>query len=194
MKQPLKYILDLIATHFKDDPAKMLIGTGVAGWTISSIAQITAIVFNPKIDKRQKSFLVPQEFADAAMNIGSFFLITQGAKKYASKLFTTGKFAPKTVREFLNKSEIYKNKVGKIDFNIDEIKSLSSFPKKEYESYKKIGTTVATVGGGIIASNVVTPIVRNNMAAKMQRKYIKNHNELDKQNTLLPPKSSNLRV
>ncbi len=63
------------------DASKMLIWTGVAGWTLSSLAQVGAVLFNNKISNEKKSFLVPQEMADAAVNIGSFFLITQAAKK-----------------------------------------------------------------------------------------------------------------
>ena len=81
MKNPFNRILDWVAKNFRKDASKMIIATGVAGWTLSSLAQISAIVFNPKISNDKKSFLVPQEFADAAANIGSFFLITLMVKK-----------------------------------------------------------------------------------------------------------------
>ena len=32
--------------------------------------------------------------------------------------------------------------------------------------------TVATFGGGVISSNILTPIIRNNMASKMQKNYV----------------------
>ena len=73
MAKPLESIVNWIATHFRKDASKMLIWTGVAGWTLSSLAQISAILFNPKLTKEEKSFLIPQELADAAVNIGSFF-------------------------------------------------------------------------------------------------------------------------
>ena len=56
--------MEWIYTNFKKNTAKMLIWTGVAGWGLSSLAQIVAIMINPKISKEQKSFLVPQEFLD----------------------------------------------------------------------------------------------------------------------------------
>ncbi|MBQ7764093.1 hypothetical protein IJ384_01850, partial [bacterium] len=93
MNNPLDKILNWIAKNFRKDASKMIIATGVAGWTLSSLAQISAIIFNPKLNNDQKSFLVPQEFADAAVNIGSFFLITLMLKKITSKLFSTGKLA-----------------------------------------------------------------------------------------------------
>ena len=73
MSNAFQNVLNWVYENFKKDASKMLIWTGVAGWTLSSLAQIGAILFNPNISKEQKSFLIPQELADAAVNIGSFF-------------------------------------------------------------------------------------------------------------------------
>ena len=184
MANAFQKVLTWVADHFSKDASKMLIFTGVAGWTLSSLAQIGAILFNPKISKEQKSFLVPQELADAAVNIGSFFLITQVTKKTVSKLFSTGKFAPQSVRDFFNKNKnLYGDRIGKVDFDIDEvIKVTKNFPKENYWTVKNYFTTLATVGAGIVSSNVVTPIVRNKMASKMQKNYLQmNKKDLDNQ-------------
>lgn len=179
----LQKALSWVAKNFSDDPSKMLIWTGVAGWTISSLAQILAILFNSKISNKEKSFLVPQEMADAAVNIASFFLITNVAKMAAAKLFKTGKIAPKTVREFLNKNKaLYGDKVGKLDFNLDKVLQEGTDAYKSYNVYKSIGTTAATIGGGILAANIVTPLARNAMASKMQKNYI-NAKDADIQKT-----------
>ena len=53
MAKPLESIVNWIATHFRKDASKMLIWTGVAGWTLSSLAQISAILFNPKLSKEE---------------------------------------------------------------------------------------------------------------------------------------------
>ena len=113
MNKAFQSILEWVAKNFSKDASKMLILTGVAGWTLSSLAQVIAIVVNPKISNEQKSFLVPQELADAAVNIGSFFLITQCAKKTMSKLFSTGKFASQKVRDYLMKhKDLYADKIN----------------------------------------------------------------------------------
>ena len=174
MKNVLDTVLNWVAENFRKDASKMLIWTGVAGWTLSSLAQVGAVLFNNKISNEKKSFLVPQEMADAAVNIGSFFLITQAAKKMTAKLFSTGKFAPKAVRSYLEKNkDLYANKIGKLDFDLDEVlKTHKDFPKDQYYACKNFGTTLATVGAGIVSSNIVTPVIRNNMASKMQQNYI----------------------
>lgn len=199
MNNPFKSVLNWIATHFRKDASKMLIWTGVAGWTLSSFAQISAVLFNPKFDNEQKSFLIPQEFADAAVNIGSFFLVTQVAKKSVSKLFSTGKFAPSKVRKYLSKhKDLYGKKVGKLDFDLDEVlKKDTLFPKDEYWACKNFGTTIATVGAGIISSNIITPIIRNNMASSMQKNYINNQKQTFTDKQLISqtyPKNSSLKI
>lgn len=177
-------ILTWIADNFSKNASKMLIATGVIGWALSSIAQIGGILFNSNISKEQKSFLIPQEFADALVNIGSFFAITQVTRMTVSKLFSTGKFASSKVRAFLNKNQhLYKDKIGKIEFDIDKIiESQPLFPKKEYYATKNYYTTLATVVAGIVSSNIVTPIIRNKMANKMHKNYVEvKKNDLEQQ-------------
>lgn len=181
MSNPFTKILNWVSKHFSKDASKMLIWTGVAGWTLSSLAQIGALLFNPKISNEKKSFLIPQELADAAVNIGAFFLVTQLTKRTVSKMFSTGKWAPKAVRNKLNESkELYKNKIGKLDFNLDDVvKNWDTNPKDNYYHCKNFYTTVATIGAGILSSNIITPIVRNNMASKMQKNYIHNKKQAE---------------
>ena len=171
--------LEWVYTNFKKNTATMLVVTGTIGWGLSSLAQIGALIFNPKLSKEQKSFLIPQEIADAAVNISAFFLITQATKKIISKLASTGKIAPSKVRTFLDKNkDLYGNKVGKLDLDLDNVlKNEPSFPKDSYYSFKNYATTMGTIGASIVSSNIITPIIRNSMAAKMQNKYITNtHN------------------
>ena len=64
-------------------------------------------------------------------------------------------------------------KVGRLDFDLDEVlKKNADFPKDAYYTCKNFGTTLATVCGGILSSNIITPIARNHMASGMQKQYI----------------------
>lgn len=170
--------LEWIYQNFKKDTSKMLIFTGTAGWALSSIAQIIAVVANPKISPEKKSFLIPQEFMDAVVNIGAFFGITMFAKKTAARLCSTGKFAPKAVREYLNKNmTLYKDKIGKMGFDLDEVlKGDKKFPADSYYSYKNYVTTLGTVGASILSCNIVTPLIRNATASRVQKSYIERKN------------------
>jgi len=173
MSKPFQKCFEYIYKKFSENPAGMLITTSVIGWVLSSLAQIIAITVNPKIKEEQKVFLIPQEFNDALVNIGAFLLITQLTKKTATNLFTTGKFAPKCVKEYLSKTPELKSRIGKLDFNLDQALA-NSTPEvsKAYKTYKSFGTTVATIGAGVFAANIVTPLLRNKMASKVQKSYI----------------------
>ena len=168
--------LEWVYRTFKDDTSKMLIATGTLGWALSSLAQMCAIVWNPKISSDKKSFLLPQELMDAVVNIGSFLCFTLLAKKCINKMSLTGKIAPKSVREFLDKNKsIYKDKVGKLDFNLDDI--LKENPAnaeiyKSFKSYNNYVTTLGTIGASIISCNIITPVIRNKTASKVQQTYI----------------------
>ena len=174
MANPLQSILNWVYENFKKDASKMLIWTGVAGWTLSSLAQICGILFNKEIPKEQKGYLVPQELFDAAVNIGSFFVFTQTTKKVVSKMFSTGKWAPKSVRAFLDKNKAkLGDKMFKLDFDLDEVlKKNTDFPKEAYYACKNFGTTIATIGAGVVSSNIITPILRNKAATRMQKNYL----------------------
>ena len=93
MSNCFQKILNWVYENFKKDASKMLIWTGVAGWTLSSLAQAGAVLFNKEIPKEQKSYLIPQELADAAINIigcKSFVFLTLFVKIH----ITTAKIKP----------------------------------------------------------------------------------------------------
>ena len=158
--------------HYGENPGKMLIHTGVLGWILSSLAQVSAVVFNDKISVKEKSFLVPQEIADAGFNIASFYLITSSFKKVASKLVSTGKLTTKPIKEFLTKNGYNKPEfIGKRDFNIEKLDCFKDI-KGEYKPFKNGIDVIASVTGSIISCNIVTPILRNNYASKKQKKIM----------------------
>lgn len=166
--------LEWVYDTFKNDTSKMLIATGTLGWILSSAAQIGAIFSNSKISAEKKSFLLPQEFMDAVVNIVAFLGFTTVTKKCIAKMATTGKIAPKSVREFLNNNSLYKKQVGKLDFNLDDV--LKKYPENKelyenYKSYKNFATTMGTIGASILSCNIITPIVRNYTASKVQNTY-----------------------
>lgn len=171
-------LLNWVYKHFKDDTSHMLIVTGAIGWALSSLAQIGAIMVNDKISPEKKTFLVPQEFVDGFINVVMFLVITLGVKKSISKLVSTGKILPKSVKEELLKN--YKDKIGKIDFDIDKLKkSMDKNVYDKYSSYKEYATTVGTLGATILSCNVATPYVRNLVASNVHNSYKQNKQNME---------------
>ena len=178
-------------------PSTMLLITGILGWALSSVAQVTAIEINKKIPKEQKKFLVPQELCDAAVNITAFALCTRYAGKIGDKLVSSGKFITPKIEKFLENTvgkdgkklvdslgkEVV-NKDGKKElFSIGDIPQISN-PKTDVEKdisnhYYSIADGVSfttSVLGSVLAGNVITPVCRNKLAAHYQ------HNAINKNN------------
>lgn len=157
---------------YGENPGKMLVHTGVLGWILSSLAQISAIVFNDKISTEQKSFLIPQEAADAAVNILSFYVITTSFKQIASKLVSTGKLTTKPIKEFLTNLGL-KNRIGKFNFDIEkDLHANFEDIKSEYRPFKNGVDVIASVTGSVISCNLVTPVARNMYASKQQKETL----------------------
>lgn len=170
--------------NYGENPGKMLVHTGVLGWILSSLAQISAVVFNDKISPEQKSFLIPQEAADAAINILSFYVITSSFKNLASKLVSTGKLTTKPIKEGLLKLGIRPADIGKSNFNIDNIPHV----KKEYKPFKNGVDVIASTIGSIISCNIVTPILRNKYASIKQKQAIAYMNDNKSQQQMKAPR------
>ncbi len=156
--------------NYGENPGKMLVHTGVLGWILSAMAQVSAVVFNDKISKEQKSFLIPQEIADAAINIVSYYVITSSFKNLASKLVSTGKLSTSKIRNYIKSKKVNPAEyIGKLNTNIEK-----DFPeiKGDYKAFKNGVDVVASTVGSIISCNIVTPILRNEYAAQKQKEAI----------------------
>lgn len=185
---PLNWLTKFVAEHYSNEAGKMLVHTGAIGWTLSSLAQIVAIIINDKIPKEQKMFLVPQEAADALVNILSFYVVTQSFNSLAKKLVSSGKLLPKTVKDFLVKNNL-SSKIGKLDFNIEKHANLTPELLSTYKNFAFGTDVLATTAGSVISCNVVTPILRNYFAAKRQKTSLEkmHSNEMTKINYLPRP-------
>ena len=172
MKNFMQRRLEWVCESFKDDKSKMLIFTGTLGWILSSAAQVAGIYRNKEISDEKKSFLVPQEIMDGFINAITFIGITTIAKKGKKKMASTGKVAPQSVRDYLNRHSIYKDKVGKLDFNLDDVLPKNIDAYKSYCSYKNFVTTMGTLGASVLSCNIVTPLIRNATASRVQKTYI----------------------
>lgn len=158
---------DNVLTKYGEQPGKMLVHTGVLGWILSSLGQITAVAFNDKIPTEQKSFLIPQEIADAFVNIASFYVVTQSLKSLGSKLVTSGKISSPKIREFV--SNLGKNSsMGKWDFDIRKLNDFDNI-KTEFKDFKNGVDIYASLAGSVASCNIITPIIRNKIAANRQK-------------------------
>jgi len=157
------------------DPAKMLLHTGAVGWILASAAYITGVMVNDEISKKEKKFLIPQEIADAAINILSFYTITLGATKIANKLVTTGKLITKPVANFVKKNVetiTAKVKLGDFTTDLDDVVRNDAEIKKSYYDFKNGVKVIASTLGAVLSSNFITPYLRNHIGASVQKRSL----------------------
>ncbi len=174
--------------NYGENPGTMLVHTGVLGWILSAMAQVTAVLINDKISKKEKSFLIPQEIADAAINILSFYIVTSSFKNLASKLVSTGKISTKNIIKHIEQKGVnLKDYIGKLDSNI-----ANDFPelKGEYKSFKNGVDVVASTIGSIVSCNILTPVLRNQYAAKKQKELIAQMDGVENKDKKLNPRNS----
>ena len=128
-----------------------LFGTIAVAWFLASTAQTVGLIFNKKISKEEKKFLVPQEIFDGAFNIATYAAVTvpmiAAAGKLAGKKFTD-------------------------------------------ERAVEGARTIATVAGGIIASNIITPLLRNKSSVIIKNKIEKNKPVISSPTTLYNNKTN----
>lgn len=168
----------VVYKNYGENPGKMLVHTGVLGWILSSLAQVAAVVFNDKISKEQKMFLIPQEMADAAANIISFYIVTNSVKAIGSKLVKTGKLSTPKILAYLEKTGIpvkakkgVQSPVGKWDFDITKLANFDEIAG-DFKPFKNGVDVGASLVGSIISSNIITPIIRNKYASERQKSSI----------------------
>lgn len=189
-KTPLT-IFDKLYKAYGGSMGKMLIHTGVIGWILSSAAQICAIAFNDKISKEQKMFLIPQEFADACVNILSFYAVTQTFSSVGKKLVSTGKWLPENVKKHLIKKG-FGAKIGKLNTNLETIiEQMPSRIKTSYGRFEHGMDVTATTIGSIISCNLITPLVRNLYASHRQQTQMAKMNNKDNNQPLAKTNISN---
>ena len=170
MKSPSELFSAFKTYMFKkygENPGTMLVHTGALGWILSSMAQVSAVVVNDKISPEQKSFLIPQEIADAFINIVSFYAITSSFKNLGSKLVSSGKISTKAIKSFLEKQNVT-DKIGKLGFDIEKLDNFKDI-KGDYKPFKNGVDVLASTVGSIVSCNYVTPILRNRFAAHEQK-------------------------
>ncbi|MBO8431223.1 hypothetical protein IAC76_07530 [Spirochaetes bacterium] len=179
---------DTVLKKYGEQPGTMLVHTGVLGWILSSLAQVAAVAFNDKIPAEQKVFLIPQEIADAATNIISFYAVTQSLKSLGSKLVKTGKLKNVKISKFLDSVDgLDKSKIGTWDFDITKLKGYKENIKTDFVDFKNGVDVYAGLAGSILSCNIITPIIRNKYASERQKDVLAKMNA-DKMKYLQAPR------
>lgn len=149
----------------------IIIFTSVAGWMASSAAQVYGIATNKNYTHEQKKYMITQEVWDAITNIGLYFGITKSMTWITSQMVKSAKLAPKSIIDFMRRTGIAQNR-GVFGFDITQARGFEQAGlRSTYNAFKCFADASAATIGGVISSNIITPVVRNQIAAYRQNKY-----------------------
>ena len=179
----MKNFANKVYKNFAGDLGKLLLWTGTIGWILSSLGQLAAIGMNKKLPKEQKKFLIPQEMADAGINIASFFILTRSVTRLGERMVESGKLATPKIRAFITKHNL-EAKAGTKELNLSKLPQIKDelgkdFDKETSKAYFRFADGVSFISstiGSIISCNVVTPILRNKFASNRQKNSISKDN------------------
>ena len=123
-----KKFMNYMFKNYSKDDGKLLVHMGALGWVFSSAAQLLVLAADKNIDKKKKKFLLPQEAADAAVNVVMYYTICDFIKKGSDWLVEKGKILTKEVAEELSKIKsnthsVSKKKKKKKLFTAEELKN-----------------------------------------------------------------------
>lgn len=174
--------------HYGLETGKLIVHAGLITWTTSAVSQLVAIAFNKEIPSDQKKFLIPQEIADGALNIASFYLITNSFNRVASKLVSSGKWTTKAIKKYVMEHEkkfritdlfikgglkkSHQIKMGDMSTNLGGIFKEDKGFHEVYDTFNGGVSMMSAVTGAVISSNLVTPFIRNVWGAKRQKEAI----------------------
>lgn len=187
-------VKNYIYKKYGEESGKMIVHAGVITWATASLAQIAAVVFNDKIPKDQKKFLIPQEIADGVINIAAFYVVTNSLKNIAGKLVSTGKWSTRGIRNFIEKNPTYKIKMGDMSTNLGKTFKENKEFHDTYDTFKGGAEMFASTIGSIASCNLVTPLIRNSWGASQQKKSINRDKNPINQISTLPKTSSAMKI
>ncbi|MBR5555442.1 hypothetical protein IKU74_05455 [bacterium] len=173
MSKQFMNVKNYLYKNYGEAPGKMLVHTGVLGWILSSAAQVTAVMFNDKISAKEKLFLIPQECADAGVNIISFYLVTNTLKNIGSKLVSTGKLVTPKIKQYIKQNNLTEE-IGKITTDIK--KGMTGDIREHYTDFKNGVDVITSTTGAILSCNIITPVLRNQYAANKQKEVLAKKN------------------
>lgn len=181
-----------IYKHYGQESGKMLVHAGIITWITASLAQIFAVAVNNKIPSEQKKFLIPQEIADGAVNVLTFYMITNSMRTVASKLVSTGKWSTEAIRNFVAK-KAPKIKMGDLSTNLGETFKENKEFHDSYDTFKGGMEMMAASVGAVVSCNAITPFIRNSWGAKRQKESI-NREKLQTNTVLYNTNRASMKV
>ncbi len=150
------------SVSYMKDPARFNRIAYTMAWGASSTGQVVSIAKNKKIPEKEKRFLIPQEIANGILNVSFFWTIALLSEKFG-KFITEGKNPIVKVKGFE--------------------------PGCQRQKILVAGMSAITgIIGGILASDIIAPVIRNKIAANIQKRSIDKEKQRNQAKEPMQPK------
>lgn len=183
--------LTKIWESYSSDVGKSLIHLGALGWVMSSAAQTLMIYQNKDIQKKEKQFLVPQEIADGAVNVGLYYTICQAIKKLGDNLLENAKIITPKSYDLLQRTKLPNQSIEEFLRNFDN-KNLSTTTTKEKMSNffnimlsaikekENFGTIPQTIKENLTLKKTVTPLLETTKLQNTKNLFSKGYSDFSR--------------
>jgi hypothetical protein len=174
-----KNLITRLATYAIDNPASFLKRTAALNFSVGSVGLIIGMIINKNIPEKEKRFMIIQEATEGVLDLGVFLGCATAFEKIGRWLVKTKKLVPhidnfskEQVKDAITKFFANPNKPG-----------ISMLAESKIRTWVKAAEVGAGLIGTIIAFNVITPLIRNYIASKLEKNIGK---KMDKTQTYSP--------
>ncbi|MEW5819927.1 MAG: hypothetical protein AB1782_07025 [Cyanobacteriota bacterium] len=175
-----KNLITKLAMFAIENPASFLKRTAAVNFSIGSVGLIIGMLINSKIPKKEKRFMIVQEATEGVLDLGVFLVCATAFEKMGTWLVKSHRILPNIAD--MTKEQI-KNAVTTFFKNPKNPVGLSMLAESRIRTIVKATEVGAGLIGTIIAFNIVTPLIRNFTASKLE-KWL--GQKMDKSQTISP--------
>lgn len=175
-----KNLITRLANYALEHPASFLKRTAAINFSVGSIGLIIGMMINDKIPAKEKRFMISQEAVEGCLDLGVFLIVASAFEKAGRWLVQTKRLIPHI--DGLNKAQV-KEAITKFFLNPKNPQGLSMVAESRIRTIVKASEVGAGLLGTILAFNLITPLIRNKLASKLEKKF---ETKIDKSQTYAP--------
>lgn len=179
IKQTVNLITRL-ANFALENPASFLKRSAAVNFSMGSVGLIIGMLINDKIPAKEKRFMIVQEGVEGVLDLGVFLGVASAFEKAGRWLIQTKKLVPSI--EGLTRPQVEKA-ITAIFKNFDNPVGVSIAAESGIKTCIKATEVGAGLLGTIIAFNIITPLIRNFFASKIESALGK---KMDRKNSIAP--------
>jgi len=159
------YLKRKVAEHAfnaMDNKADFLKKAGIVAILTTVICQTTAVLLNKDVPQKEKKFMFAQEVADGTINLAIFWVLTAACIKYGRNLAAGWTKDIQNDKVFEKVQDALKKEKGFGRYNIHKVKN---------GYVDGLGTIISLIGS-VVASNFISPPIRNYAASLYQKEHM----------------------